>query len=147
MNRTSYDTLMVLTANSVDEIVRRGGVAYWVANAMRVSGCKYVIAARNRNDRYEEPGGDEEHGAAFFVGEIGKGIYMRRDPGYERRIIIGVTRFARVNVPQVWTPRGSNPVRYSSMRQLPIDVDRLQWKVWPRARARAASGLVMLIDL
>lgn len=143
MERACDDVLMVLTANSIDEIVRRGGVAYWVANAERVSGCKYVIATRNRNDRYEEPGGDEDHGAAFFVGEIGRGIYMRREPGYENRIVVGVTRFARVNVPGVWAPRGSNPVRYSSMGKLPIDFNALRWELWPRARA--ASGLVKLV--
>ena len=145
MERTIEDTLVVLTANSVNEIVRRGGVAYWVANARRVGGCRYVIATRNRNDRGQEPGGDEEHGAAFFVGEIGKGIYARHDSGYETRVVVGVTRFARVNIPRVWEPRGSNPVRYAAMSELPIDVNRLGWEPWPRVRA--ARGLVKLIDL
>jgi hypothetical protein len=140
------DAFVVLTANSVEEIVRRGGVAYWVANALRVSRCKYVIATRNRNDRTEEPGGNEEHGAAFLVGEIGKGIYTRNDPDYdERRIIVGVTRFARVNLPGVWAPRGANPVRYASMSDLSIGLNRLKWEPWPRART--APGLVKVIKL
>jgi hypothetical protein len=140
------DAFVVLTANSIDEIIRRGGVAYWIANALRVSRCKYVIAARNRNDQTEALGGDEEHGAAFFVGEIGKAIYTRNKPGYdERRIIVGVSRFARVNVPGVWTPRGGNPVRYVSMTDQPIDIDDLSWEPWPRPRA--APGLVAAVRI
>ncbi|CAB3663090.1 hypothetical protein [Trinickia soli] len=145
MARSIEDVFMVLTANSVEEIVRRGGVAYWIADAQRVGGCRYVIAARNRNDRHEEPGGEEEHGAAFFIGEIGKGIYTRDEPGYERRIIVGVTRFARVDIPGVWAPRGSNPVRYGSMSELPVELDSLRWVPWPRARA--VRGLVKVIEL
>lgn len=56
-----------------------------------------------------------------------------------------MTRFARVNLPGVWTPRGGNPVRYTSMGDLPIDIDRLKWEPWPRVPA--ARGLVKLIEL
>ena len=145
MAKTSENAFVVLTANSINEIVRRGGVAYWVANAERVSGCKYVIATRNRNDHQDPPEGNEEHGAAFFVGEIGGGIFMLQEPGYEKRIVVGVTRFARVNKPGVWTPRGSNPVRYASTSDLPIDFRSLKWEPWPRARA--ARGLTKVVEL
>jgi hypothetical protein len=68
-----------------------------------------------------------------------------REPGYARRIIVGVKRFVRVSEPGAWKPCWSNPVRHALMRELPIDVDGPYWQSWPRVRA--ARGLVEPIEL
>jgi hypothetical protein len=69
----------------------------------------------------------------LFIGEIST-VYG--EPGDGPRIVVAVSRFARCNIPGVWTRRGSNPVRYASMLDLDINLKRLNWEDWTKRRAR-----------
>jgi len=119
------DTVLVLTYKGVDRMIQEGGCGYWKANAHSLTNCKYVVATRN--SRRTEREGDEPHGAAFMVGEV-SGVSQDGD-----RFVIQMRRYARLNKPalDVWTPGGSNPVRYARFSDLPIDLKRLKWEPWP----------------
>lgn len=119
------DTMLVLTSKSIDTMIQEGGCGHWRANAHSITKCKYLVATRNRRSSWTQ--GDEEHGAAFLVGEI-SGVVPADD-----RFIVTMSRFARVNVPDVWTSGGANPVHYESFDTLGIDLRGAKWERWPSA--------------
>jgi hypothetical protein len=87
-----------------------GGCGHWRANEQSIMKCRYVVATRNRRSSWSE--GGEDHGAAFLVGEI-NGVIAEGN-----RFIIAMSRYARINVPNAWTPGGANPVHYERFETL-----------------------------
>jgi len=125
------DTVVVLTYKSVETMIEEGGCGYWRANAHSLTSCKYVVATRN--SRRSEREGDEEHGAAFMIGEI-SGVLQDG-----ARFVIQIKRFARLQKPLVWKAGGSNPVRYERLADLKIDPKKLTWEPWPGEAADYAD--------
>ncbi|MGF6901901.1 hypothetical protein [Paraburkholderia sp. GAS348] len=117
------DTMLVLTSKSIDTMINERGCGHWRANARSITKCKYVVATRNQRSNWKE--GGEEHGAAFLIGEI-SGVIPDGD-----RFIVTMTRFARINVPGVWTSGGANPVHYEPFHALGIDIKKVKWEPWP----------------
>ncbi|UUO12738.1 hypothetical protein M6D76_08690 [Alcaligenes faecalis] len=117
---TIENTVKVLTGKSLSTMSTEGGCAYWRLNKDRASRCKYIVAVRNLYAEWSED--DYEHGTAFLVGKI-SGITI--EP-IDNRCIIEMSETAQIHIPNSWD--GSrNPVSYTSLEELGIDVDSLKW--------------------
>lgn len=149
----SADTILVFTARSPERIVREGGSKAWVLNVGRAKHCTYLVCAQNRhNPNYDFEDATEPHGAGFLVGKISK-ITRSPEDGREDRWLIGISEYARIDKPGLWTGL-RNPVRYTSLTDLGIDQKKLKWQAMPTddagttpassARASATSPLAGL---
>lgn len=118
----SNDTMLVLTSKSMDTMFAEGGCGYWRAKESSILSCRYIVATRNARSNWNQ--GNEEHGAAFMIGEIA-GVTP-----VDGRYVINISRFALLNVPDVWISGGLNPIRYVSLAETGINVGALDWKAW-----------------
>jgi len=118
------DTIVVFTARSPDRIVREGGSQAWVLNPARAKQCKWLVCTQNRHHPdHEFSDATEAHGSAFLLGKIAAVIQARGEVG---RWMIAIDEYVRIDRPGVWD-RGRNPVRYTSLRELGINSDGLEF--------------------
>jgi hypothetical protein len=121
------NTIVVFTARSPERIVREGGSQAWVLNPARAKLCKWLICTQNRhNPDHEFSDATEAHGCGFLLGKI-SGIV---ESGEEGRWRIAISEFVRINNLNLWDHR-RNPVRYTSLEELGIKVNGLEWKAVP----------------
>jgi hypothetical protein len=119
------NTIIVFTARSPERIVDEGGSQAWVLNPARAKLCKWLVCTQNRhNPDHEFSDATEEHGSAFMLAEISAIAASTERPD---RWIIEISRFARINVPDVWE-HWRNPVRYTHLSDLGIDPDKLKFE-------------------
>jgi hypothetical protein len=124
------DTIVVFTARSPERIVREGGSGAWVLNPARAKLCKWLVATQNRhNPNYEFSDATEAHGSAFLVGKI-SAITRSLEDGSDDRWLIAISEYARIDRPGVWD-HGRNPVRYTSLRELGISLDGVEFTPMP----------------
>lgn len=121
--------ICVFTARSAPDILAEGGSGPWVLNVRHARQQRFLVCTRN--DVGIEPQAREPHRSAFLVGRIG---------GLSRLPLEGVPRWridleevAHLEQVDVWGP-WRNPVRYTSLRELGIDPDRLAFE--PLARSQ-----------
>jgi hypothetical protein len=127
---TPEDTVVVFTARSPERIVREGGSQAWVLNPARAKQCTWLVCTQNRhNPDHEFSDATEPHGSGFLLGRI-SAIRKSTDPGDEARWIIGISEFARINVPDTWD-HGRNPVRYTSLGDLGINLEGVAFQPMP----------------
>ncbi|MFE3257054.1 hypothetical protein [Nocardia sp. NPDC059229] len=92
------------------------------------------------NPDHEFSDATEPHGCGFLVGHI-----ARLGPAIDepKRWMIEIDKFARINIPGLWGG-WRNPVRYTTLEDLGIDVDTLTFEEMPEreqaSTARAAAG-------
>lgn len=116
--------MVVLTSKNLDTMIAEGGCAYWRAKPQSIRTCSYLLATRNRHSTWVQ--GDERHGSAFLIGEI-SGVKEVKG-----RYVVQLSRYATIDIPNVWPGVGANPVRYISLADFPgIDPASLAWKEWP----------------
>jgi hypothetical protein len=117
------DVVMVFTSKSLQTMREEGGSGNWAANKDRLRHAKWIVATRNQNSGWTQ--GDEGHKHAFLIGRV-SGIKPAPVPEQNRFVIV-FDQFAELNIPNAWT--GSrNPVAYTDLKTLNIDVDKLEWK-------------------
>ena len=138
------DTVLVLTGNSIEQMLKAGGSGFWKANAQRMGKCRYLVATRN--SRQGSARNLQRHGTAFLIGKISHVFHPVADenggPVDKDRYVIALAEYGEINVPGVWTGGGSNPVHYAVLDDLPIDLQAVEWKSWPNSRAiTGSSGL------
>jgi hypothetical protein len=121
------DTVAVFTARSPQRIVREGGSQGWVLNPVRAKQCTWVVCTQNRhNANHDFEDATEPHGSAFLVGKI-SGLRRSDENPAEERWLITMSEYALTSLPNVW--RGwRNPVRYTSLADLGIDLGRLSFQ-------------------
>ncbi len=126
------DTIVVFTARSPERIVSEGGSGAWVLDAARAKQCKWLVCTQNRHNRnHEFYDATEPHGSAFLLGKIAAVVPSQAE-GFEHRWMIAIDEFARIERPGVW--RGDrNPVRYTSLLELGISPDGLEFQPMPAA--------------
>ncbi|MBN3506441.1 hypothetical protein [Burkholderia cenocepacia] len=117
------DTMLVLTSKNIETMIQERGCGHWRANAHSITKCRYLVATRNQRSDWKQ--GDEGHGTAFMLGEI-SGVIPEGN-----RFIVTMSRYARISVPDVWTPGGANPVHYEVFSELGIDIKKVKWEAWP----------------
>lgn len=129
----NQDTLVVFTARSPDRIIREGGSQAWVLNPVNAKQCRWLVCTQNRhNPDYEFSDATEGHGSAFLLGKISS-IIRAPEEGAGDRWMIAISEFARIHYPGVWD-HGRNPVRYSSLKQLGIDLADVEFLPMPQKR-------------
>lgn len=130
---STEDTIVVFTARSPARIVREGGSQAWVLNPDRARQCRYLVCTQNGHNRdHQFSDATERHGSAFLVGRI-SGIRQADGEGDdEDRWMIAINEYAFVDFPDVWG--GSrNPVRYSSLQELGIPLETLEFVPMPES--------------
>ena len=126
MGRNTRDVVMVLTSKSFETMVEEGGSGNWKANENSVRRCRWIIAVRNRHSNWSQ--GDEDHGTAFLIGRV---VGVKKSPKYDDRLVIVFDRYAQLSKSNAWPTGNRNPVCYTSLNALGIDVDHLKWKDFP----------------
>jgi hypothetical protein len=125
-----HSTIAVFTANSRDEILAVGGSAAWVVAEKQARRREFLVCIRNARD-VDFPD-HEPHGTAFLVGRI-KGL---KSHGIDRkgmpRWIIELSEYADVDYPEKWG-EWRNPVKYTTLEELGIDLKQLKFKPMPVA--------------
>jgi hypothetical protein len=123
--------IVVFTADSLDTILRQGGSGYWVVSAKKADSCKYIICCRKPNWSTRKEGIAAR--AAFLIGRVA-GLRQRADsetPRDQMRYLIQMADYAVLEKPGVWREGVRNPVAYSTLDDLQIDLRGLKFKPMP----------------
>lgn len=129
--------IAVFTRNSAKEILEARGSGSWVLNPENAARQRYLVCCRNA--QAVEFDAEEPHKAAFLVGVIGELVPVGKTKWDQERYRISITECARVLQPSAW--RGwRNPVRYTSLEDLGIDVDALEFTPLEEALASTATA-------
>ena len=138
---SEQDAIVVFTARSPERIVREGGSQAWVLNAARAKQCAWLVCTQNRhNPDYEFSDATEPHGAAFLLGKV-SGVRRAEEDNSGDRWLVTISEFARINVPDAWD-HGRNPVRYTSLEELGISLDGIEFQ--PMPQTGTASSLTAM---
>lgn len=122
-----HPVIAVLTGKSRSQIIADGGSGSWVLNLRHARKQQYAVCVRN--DQNRDPEADEPHGLAFLVGRV-NGLVRLPERNGIARWRISFSDYAVVSVPGVW--KGwRNPVRYTTMEALGIDLDQLSFEPMP----------------
>jgi hypothetical protein len=133
MSPIEKDAIVVFTARSPNRIVDEGGSQAWVLNPVRAKQCKWLVCTQNRHHPdHEFSDATETHGSAFLVGKI-SGIKQSAED--RDRWVVEISEFARIDKADAWG-HWRNPVRYTSLNELGIDVETLQFQPMPGAKDR-----------
>lgn len=123
------DTIVVFTARSPHSIINDVGSQGWILNPARAKQCTWLVCTQNRhNSDYEFSDATEPHGTAFLLGKI-SGVRKKEDRNDERWLIM-ISEYANINIPDAWD-HGRNPVRYTSLEKLGINLDEIQFQPMP----------------
>src|ERR1700738_1862256 len=124
-------TIVVFPSDSVDTILRQGGSGDWVVSAKKADSRKYIVCCRKPNWSNRKEGIPAR--AAFLIGRVAG---LRQRPGSETdrdqmRYLIQMADHAVLEKPGVWKERVRNPVAYSTLDDLQIDLRGLKFKPMP----------------
>ncbi|PPJ01213.1 hypothetical protein C5E51_34420 [Nocardia nova] len=133
---SNTDTIVVFTARSADRIIREGGSQAWVLNPVRARQCRYLVCTQNQHHPdHEFSDATEPHGTGFLIGKISRLTPAAHEPD---RWLIEIDEYARINTPDLWD--GSrNPVRYTDLKELGIDVDALEFEKMPQKEVESLN--------
>ncbi|NJM47077.1 MAG: hypothetical protein HC860_13695 [Alkalinema sp. RU_4_3] len=114
--------LQTFTENSFEQILARGGDYDWVVSVSNAKSCKYLVCCHS---------GGTDRGAGFLIGKISHVEFTIVDTKGKSRYLIGISEVAHIHLPQLWNGQ-QNPVRYTSLEELGIDLSELKFgKVSP----------------
>jgi hypothetical protein len=132
------EVAVVFTAKSIERILREGGTSAWRLDRNHARRCTYALCTRNAHSKWVE--GPEAHRAAFLVGKISDVVPCEPTPenneAPDNRFIIKFSKFARVDVPDIWNNR--YPLKYRSAEDLGIDFSKLEWEPMPEPQSAPA---------
>jgi hypothetical protein len=151
------NAVCVLTARGIEKILAEGGSQAWVLDAKRARGCEYVICVQNRG--FEDDWGkvSAPHHTAFLVGRL-KDVVRSPEEGCENRWLLTFSEYAEVDVADAW-PGNRNPVLYTTLEEMGIQVDELEFhpmpeqegvakpKVKPLTFDEAKAGLAQMLNV
>ena len=128
----SSECIAVLTFKSLEHIMKAGGTCSWALNQKQARQIPYVVCMRNAH--HENVEGDEPHGTAFVVGRIAEVVPATPEidphPKARGRWLIKFSEYAELELPEAW--KGwRNPVRYTTLEELRIYPEGLQFKAMP----------------
>jgi hypothetical protein len=111
--------LQTFTGNSLEDILNRGGDYDWVLDQDRAKKCKYLVCCSSQGSNRKN---------SFLVGKIsGAEFTYAGEDGKNRRYLITISEYASINIPDSW-PGNQNPVRYTSLEELGIDLTNLKFE-------------------
>ncbi|MCO6043095.1 hypothetical protein NG895_04185 [Aeoliella sp. ICT_H6.2] len=118
------DTIVTFTSRSLEEILESGGSQEWVLNRKNARKANYLVCARNANGEAGHGPGPEAHKSGFLLGKISGLGPGDTKPG---RYIILISEYAEIDEPDLWV-FGRNPVHYTTLEELGIDPDAVDWQ-------------------
>ena len=113
-----------LGGKSLDHILHDGGSQSWVLDRNNARQCAFLVCCRSGVEWFE---GHEPRGSAFLVGRISEVVPSTENSG---RWLVRISEYATVSVPDVWQ-RWRNPVRYTDLTELGIDIKHLRFAPMP----------------
>lgn len=128
----SQEAVVVFTAKTIERILNEGGTSAWRLDRVHARQCDYAVCTRNVHADWSR--GPEARNSAFLVGKIRDVVPCPPTPENNEapanRYLIQFSEFAHISVPNVW--KGDrNPVKYSSLEALGIDLTTLKWEAMP----------------
>ena len=120
-----HAAIAVFTGKKLGDLLAQGGSGPWVGAEERVKQQQYLICVRKA-----KPGTDD-HGAAFLVGKIAGVQKHGFDRRGQQRWFFQISDFATLMQPGKWEWR--NPVRYTTVEDLGIELKKLKFKPAPPA--------------
>lgn len=147
MSKTDDAAVVVFTSETRQKILAHAGSRGWVLSRKSVEHCSYLVCCR-RQDWDNKAEGIAPR-TAFLVGRISSltPLEASENSRGQARFHIGISEFADVAVPDVWRKELRNPVAYSSLKQLGIQLKRLKFQPMPDARPvgfdQAQGGLTI----
>ena len=130
--------IAVFTRKSAQEIIEKGGSDAWVPNPDNARRHRYLVCCRNA--KRAEVHGDEPHAAGFLVAPIKDLSALARNARGQQRYRITFNKYARILCPRAWK-NWRNPVRYTSLEELGIDPDALEFTMVEELSAPVTSSL------
>ena len=115
--------IAVFTGKTASEILATGGSRSWLLSPRNARKQRYLVCVRNAQSN--DPGATEPRGTAFLLGEI-SAIMPLADQGGVPRWQISISRYARINRPNIWK-NWRNPVKYTSLDELGIGLDGVEF--------------------
>jgi hypothetical protein len=137
--KEDQDAVVVLTSETVETILSRGGTGDWVLSPKKAGTCKYVVCCRKPAWNNKKEGIAPR--AAFLIGLI---VGLHKQPGSENdrnqpRFLIELSEYTTFVRADVWK-KGRNPVSYKTLKALGIDLRGLKFKPMPVPAPSAKSG-------
>jgi hypothetical protein len=123
-----HSAIAVFTANSRDEILAVGGSASWVVAEKQARRREFLVCIRNARD--VDFHDHEPHGTAFLVGRISGLKAHGIDKKGMQRFVIEINEYEVVDYPEAWG-EWRNPVKYTTLEELGIDLKELKFKPVP----------------
>ena len=132
--------VVVFTADTREKILREGGSGDWVVSAKKADSCEYIVCCRKPNWSNRKEGIPGR--AAFLIGRVA-GLRERPDSGNDRdqmRYLIQMADYAELEKPGVWRDDVRNPVAYSTLDDLQIELRGLKFKPMPAGAGTTESS-------
>lgn len=119
--------ICVFTGRSTRQILEDQGSGSWVLNLRHARRQRYLVCTRNQANT--DWGADEYHRSAFLVGRI-SGLEPLPSEGGVARWKVQIDQYATSRQEDVWGP-WRNPVRYTTLHELGIDLSSLIFEPVP----------------
>lgn len=122
--------IAVLTHESLEEILRRGGTGHWGTKADRARQFPYAVCVRNKN--HPKAPRDVPHRAAFVIGRIDHiDETNSRTAAGMPRVLIRFSDYAVIEGNHDAWGDSQNPVWYTTLEKLGVDLADLQFQPMP----------------
>lgn len=131
------NAVVVFTAKSPETILREGGSQAWKLDPARARKCEWLVCTQNAHNYEDYADPSEPHGSAFLVGRISR---LTPATEVEGRWKIEVDEYVRISQSDVWAG-DRNPVRYTNLAALGIDIDSTAFQKLERSDLITAPPL------
>jgi hypothetical protein len=123
-----HSAIAVFTSEDRAAIIALGGSVSWVVAEKQARRREFLICIRNV--RAVDFADHEAHGTAFLVGRISGLKPFGVDRKGMPRWVIMLSEYAETDYPEAWG-EWRNPVKYTTLEELGIDVKQLKFKPMP----------------
>lgn len=128
--------MLIFTGKSIETTLSVGGTQSWVLDRTRARQAAFAVLCRNTGADWSE--GDEEHGEGFMVGRVKDIVESTETPG---RFLVLFDEYAKISTPNLW-PGLRNPVHYTTLEEIGVDVSALTFEPMPPTDTRSARERV-----
>ena len=118
--------MAAFTARGKAQILSEGGSQAWRLSSSRANKYEYVVCVQNTTPTWGSP--EAKHHEAFLVGRISSVTKSKEGQGV--RWILNFDAYADISVADQWDGN-RNPVAYSHLEDMGIDIDDLDFKKMP----------------
>ena len=110
--------LQTFTENSLEDILDHGGDYDWVLDQDRAKKCQYLVCCSSQGANRK---------SSFLVGKISGVDFTYTRESSKNSYLVRISEYAEINIPDSW-PGNQNPVRYTSLEELNIDLASLKFQ-------------------